>query len=74
MGMQLHFNSSDLPTEATFAPQTDDWWEIRCYGTHISVNTLDCGESFWFDIGQARASQMDRIKTLIEWRVCFTCS
>jgi len=74
MGMQLHFNKSDLPDAATFAPQDDEYWEIRCYGAHIGAYTLDAGESFWFDIGSRSDSQMDRIKTLIEWRVCFTCS
>ncbi len=74
MGMQCHFNRSDLPEAATFAPQDDTYWEIRCYDEVFGANTLDAGESFWFDCGQTTYGQMDRIRTLIRWRVCFTCS
>ena len=75
MGMQCHFNKTDLPASAVVEGTYDVCWLITAYGETITVNGIyNDSSSFWFDVGSRSRDQMRILSTLIAWRVCFQCS
>lgn len=73
MGMQCHFSKSELPDTAVILTDSDGMGAlIKLYDEELYAFKIN--DSFWFDVGSRTYDQMLKLKTLIGWRVCFTCS
>lgn len=86
MGMQCHFQVSDIPEYIKVHKHSDknddtdiggDVW-IDSYivvdPNSFMFNTDAKHESAWFDIGQMSESAMIKLQWLIANRICFNCS
>jgi len=75
MGMQCHFNLTDLPA---FTKQVTYDYDTETYSYDITAIAVavncDPHGAAWFDIGSLSASATTLLKYLITNRVPFNCS
>jgi len=81
MGMQCHFNVSDIPSDVAVTKDFEcidddglDYYIIVHNHKLYHFSTDSEHESAWFDIGSRSDSAMDKIQWLIKNRICFNCS
>ena len=75
MGMQCHFNIKDLPGFES-NPSIEYDMELELYTYHHNGYAYDCDikGNAYFDIGQMSERALEKLRYLIQNRVCFNCS